>query len=278
MPHSVSVILNLKPVLAVVAIVGSCFALTAGADASKEATWAVAAGGNGHTYRVVAKGSLISWNSANAAAVAAGGYLATINSAAENSFVFSLIDDPTYWTQTQNGHGPWIGAYQPSGASEPNGGWGWVTRTGVIIPEPFSFTNWEAGEPNNLTATVGGVTYNQDRVAFFHSGNGRAATWSDEYNLTGSGLNQWTMSYVIEFSGTPPILANPRTLPDGSFQFTFTNRPGAFFEVLTSTNIALPSTNWTLSGSATEVSAGLFQFTDAPATNSLPRFYRVRTP
>ncbi|MDB6112129.1 MAG: C-type lectin domain protein [Pedosphaera sp.] len=271
-------ILKFKPAAGALTIVVCWLALTASADVSKQATWEVVAGGNGHTYRVVAKSSLISWDSANVAAVAAGGYLATITSAAENSFVFSLVNDPTYWTQTANGHGPWIGGYQPTGAGEPNGGWTWATRTGLTTPEPFSFTNWEVGEPNNLTATVSGVAHNQDRVAYFHSGNGRAATWSDEFNLTGASLNQWTMSYVIEFSGTPPILANPRSLPDGSFQFTFTNRPGAFFEVLTTTNLALPLTNWTLSGSATEVSPGQFQFTDMPPTNSLPRFYRVRTP
>ena len=175
-------------------------ALRASADTSKEATWAVVSGGNGHTYRVVAKSGLISWDSANAAAIAAGGYLATITSATENDFVFSLINDPTYWMQSANGHGPWISGSQPPGSSEPSGGWTWVTRTGVPTPEDFVFTNWESGEPNNLTATVGGVTYNQDRIAFFHLGTGRAGTWSDEFNLTGSPLNQWTISYVIEFT------------------------------------------------------------------------------
>src|ERR1700722_11784800 len=59
-----------------------CQALTAHADVSKQATWTVASGGNGHTYRVVAKTGLISWDSANGEAQAAGGYLSTITSAA----------------------------------------------------------------------------------------------------------------------------------------------------------------------------------------------------
>ncbi len=128
------------------------------------------------------------------------------------------------------------------------------------------------------TTTISGITYNQDRVAFFHLGTGRAATWSDEYNLTGSGLNQWTISYVIELSGTPPVLTKPLILPDGSFQFAFTNTPGVPFEVLMTTNLALPLTNWTVLGSVTEVSTGKFQFTDSQATNSFRRFYRVRSP
>src|SRR5258708_25157677 len=236
--------------------------LTANADVSKQAAWAPATGGNGHTYRVVAKPGLISWDAANAEAAAAGGYLATITSAAENAFVFSLIDDPTYWKQSANGHGPWIGGYQLPGSSEPDGGWTWVTQTGVPAPEDFAYSNWETGEPNNLTATVSGVTYNQDRVAFFHLGTGRAPTWSDEYNLTLSTLNQWTISYVIEFIGAPPILGAPRRLSDGSFQFSFTNRTGAYFEALAATNLDLPMSNWTLVGSVTECPTSQFECTD----------------
>jgi|CZKM01.1.fsa_nt_gi hypothetical protein len=251
-------------------------ALTANADVSKEATWTIASGGNGHTYRVVAKTGLISWNSANAEAEAAGGCLATITSTAENTFVFSLIDDPTYWKQTINGHGPWIGGYQLPGSSEPDGGWTWVVQAGVTAAEAFAFRNWESGEPNNQTVTANSVTYNADRIAFFHLGTGRAATWSDEYNLTGSSLNQWTISYVIEFIG-PPILTTPRRLSDGSFQFAFTNKVGAFFEVLATTNLALPLSNWSLLGTATESPSGQFQFTDSQATNLSRRFYRVRS-
>jgi hypothetical protein len=248
-------------------------ALPAHADTTKQATWTVASGGNGHTYRVVAKSGLISWDTANAEALAAGGYLATITSTAENTFVFTLIDDATYWTQTANGHGPWIGGYQLPNSSEPSGGLTWVNQTGASTPELFSYANWESGEPNNLVTTANGTNYNQDRVAYFHTGTGRAATWSDEYNLTGAGLNQWTKSYVIELDPTPPVLANPVILAGGSFRFAFTNTPGVPFQVLMTTN--LPSTNWTNLGGATEVSAGHFQFTDLQTSNSVCRFYRV---
>jgi hypothetical protein len=178
-------------------------ATVAVADITNQAQWTIASGGNGHTYRVVAKPGLISWNTANSEASLAGGYLATITSPAENAFVFSLIDNAAFWTQSANDHGPWIGGFQAPGSSEPAGGWTWVTQPGETSPEPFSYSNWEAGEPNNLTDTVLGTAYNQDRISFFNSGSGRAATWSDEYNLTGSPLNQWTISYIIEFNSVP---------------------------------------------------------------------------
>src|SRR3569832_1494226 len=120
--------------------------------ASKQASWPVTAGGNGHTYRVVSQAGLVSWDSAQAAAEAAGGYLATITSPSENAFIFSLIDDPAYWNQTANGHGPWIGAYQPTGSTEPDGGWSWVPRSGEMNAELFSYANWETGEPNNFVS------------------------------------------------------------------------------------------------------------------------------
>jgi hypothetical protein len=185
----------------VIALVST--ATAAVADITSQGQWTIGSGGNGHTYRVVAKPNLISWDAANTEATLAGGYLATITSPAENAFVFSLIDNASFWTQSANDHGPWIGGFQPPASSEPSGGWTWVTQSGASSPEPFSYSNWETGEPNNLTATVLGTTYNQDRISFFHTGSGRAATWSDEYNLTGSPLNQWTISYVIEFTSIP---------------------------------------------------------------------------
>ena len=43
-------------------------------------------------------------------------------------------------------------------------------------------------------------------------------------------------------------------------------------------NYALSLTNWAFLGSITQASAGVYQFTDAQATNGSRRFYRVRSP
>jgi hypothetical protein len=66
--------------------------------------------------------------------------------------------------------------------------------------------------------------------------------------------------------------------PGGAFQFGFTNLPGFSFTALASTNLQLPFADWTVAGNATEISSGVYQFTDPQATNSPQRFYRVRSP
>ena len=63
-----------------------------------------------------------------------------------------------------------------------------------------------------------------------------------------------------------------------SFQFTFTNAPRTRHSVLGSTNAALAAANWDGLGSATEVSSGIYQFTDLRATHRPRSFYRVRSP
>jgi hypothetical protein len=76
---------------------------------------------------------------------------------------------------------------------------------------------------------------------------------------------------------TAATLTSPQKLTNG-FQFAFTNSVGALFGVLTTTNLALPMTNWTALGGVVEISPGQFQFTDPQATNSPRRFYRAFAP
>ena len=85
------------------------------------------------TYQVVA-GSF-TWPEAKKAAEAAGGHLATITSQQEWDIVYALKD--------KGAQQVYLGGYQPAGSQEPNGGWSWVTG------EPWSFTAWFPGEPNN---------------------------------------------------------------------------------------------------------------------------------
>jgi predicted outer membrane repeat protein len=65
-----------------------------------------------------------------------------------------------------------------------------------------------------------------------------------------------------------------------SIQLDFTNLSGLNFNVLTTTNVALPINLWSNFGAAVESPAGsgLYQFTDTHTTNFPQRFYSVRFP
>lgn len=144
-------------------------------------TWPSTVGGNGHMYELITTSSPISWTDARDAALASGGYLATISSNEENSFVASL----------GNANLRWIGAFQSPGSTEPTGGWAWVTG------EPFTFTNWYFNEPNN----EGG---SEHYIVLWEDGN----SWVDNSDFGQSG---WTVSaYVIEYDN--PIPSDTRTI------------------------------------------------------------------
>jgi len=93
--------------------------------------WRTQDGGNGHWYKVDRFGGQLNWASASIRAQDAGGHLACLSSAHENSFVFGLIaSDPSAWNDK---NGPWIGARREGGT------WSWVNG------EAWSFTNWCGG-------------------------------------------------------------------------------------------------------------------------------------
>lgn len=108
--------------------------------------WPTSAGGNGHAYEAVTVPGGVPWTSAFDAALAAGGYLATITSAAESDMVANLVrfDSGLWLAFLGNSVGPWIGGRQSTGSAEPSAGWGWC-----VGGEPFVWTNWQVGQPSN---------------------------------------------------------------------------------------------------------------------------------
>jgi hypothetical protein len=97
---------------------------------------------NGHSY-YRSTGSA-TWTTARSNCVSMGGYLVTITTSAEQSFIFNI------WPSG------WIGL-----TDEVNEGtWRWVTG------ETYSYTNWNSGEPNNAG--------NEDYVQFVSNGR-----WND---------------------------------------------------------------------------------------------------
>ena len=152
--------------------------------------WEAASGGNGHWYKAVINTNGLSWTQMDQLAATEGGYLATITSAAENLFVFSLVNSPEFFSgDGGNGAGPAIGGYQLDGQSDSSVGWTWETG------EPWDYTNWAPGQPDLLSET---------RLHFWSGSQGvPAPTWN---NLPADASN--VGGYVIERDNT---LAPART-------------------------------------------------------------------
>lgn len=104
--------------------------------------WPMAAGGNGHYYELIEVTEDTTWYEARTEAesltfLGVSGHLATITSQAESDFIYVNL------VQSAPSLMYWVGAYQPVGSPEPDGGWEWITG------EAWSYTNWAAPEPNN---------------------------------------------------------------------------------------------------------------------------------
>lgn len=141
---------------------------------------------NGHWYDMVEAPQKMSWNEARAAAEAQPfrglkGHLATITTQPEQDFIVNKITGkmPT------GSDVAYIGAWQRPGSPEPAGGWTWVTG------EPFRFTNWERGEPNDAN--------HREYIAQIHQ-NG---TWNDV------GDDSPSRYYVVEFEPRTVIVPKP---------------------------------------------------------------------
>ncbi len=103
-------------------------------------------------------------------------------------------------------------------------------------------------------------------------------------DITALGLD-WDTSY-LSVDGTlratngvtvTPVINNVTRNPNGSIQISGSGTLVAPFDVLASTDVALPISSWVNVGSGT-FSNGAFTFTDLTATNYPQRFYLIRTP
>lgn len=146
--------------------------------------WTIESGGNGHWYEIVAAPEGISWIDARDAAELAGGHLASITSAEENAFVYSLVDADSLWWN--NVFGPWIGGVQTNKSAEATGHWSWVDG------EAWSYTAWAPSQPDNYL--------NLEDYLHYYSPTGRGPTWNDWEVDPASGP---PVAYVIELIPEP---------------------------------------------------------------------------
>jgi hypothetical protein len=129
----------------------------------------------------------------------------------------------------------------------------------------FFYTNASLGDIQDWKSTANPDSYD----AFVSSGHLLPISAVDIQTLDVLGFNG---------PGLPPVprLAGTRTA-NGNFILKFVNTPGTSFTVLTTTNLALHLTNWTVLGTTIENPPGLFQFTDSPPAG-IQRFYDMRSP
>jgi len=107
-----------------------------------------------HQYKRI--DTLMTWNDAKIYAESLGGYLATVTSEPENTFLWNtFVQDISQATM--------LGGFQPPGTPEPDTGWQWVTG------EEWNYTNWATGQPDDAH---GG----QDYLTFYYD-----KTWDDNY-------------------------------------------------------------------------------------------------
>jgi hypothetical protein len=137
-------------------------------------------GGNGHGYEGV--DTLISWTDINALATSRGGHVVTITSAAEQAFVFSNF----------GGMRRWIGASD----AVTEGTFKWITD------EPFVYTNWDGGEPND---DINGGTSNGEDLAELRV-NGK---WNDIPQILSGAQFQINGLIEYEVSADPTSVDNP---------------------------------------------------------------------
>jgi len=126
----------------------------------------------------------------------------------------------------------------------------------------------QAGSPAinaGLTSDAAGITYDQ-----------RGAGYS---RVVGPAVDIGAIEVQVIAASTPYLLTGA-AFTSGAFGFSFTNNSGATFTVFGSTNLSLPASNWSNLGPAVESppGSGQFHFVDPQASNSVQRFYRVRSP
>ncbi len=165
--------------------------------------WPATDGGNGHSYEIVP--GRLTWFEARDAAKERGGYLATINSAAEDRFVQKLLlydngqPNMRHWTpgQGERRFGPWIGGEQAADATAKDAGWAWVTG------EPFDYNGWLPTQPDDW----GGG--NERYLHYFMHSPTSACGWNDTFaNTRGS-----VRAYIVEYPAGEVVAVTPPAPP-----------------------------------------------------------------
>lgn len=120
------------------------------------------------------------------------GHLVTLTSQEESDFVVASFGVGALGAK-------WLGAYQPVSSDGANG-WAWITG------EPFSFTQWNAGEPNN--GYYGPVYGYEDAAVFWSAGNWNDAPSGWDNYGNGGYVIEWDVDATVIIDGCDTGVAN----------------------------------------------------------------------
>lgn len=146
--------------------------------------WSASKGGNDHWYEIIAFTNSVTWETAQADAKDRGGYVATITSMQEQSFLEkSLLPQSPDGPESFDAWGWWLGA----GKSETSGQWSWSNG------EAFSFSAWATNQPDSSGQIARLAIFAQDATAWnaaFELGR-----WDDVVTE-----NAWLIhGYILEY-------------------------------------------------------------------------------
>ncbi len=115
-------------------------------------------------------------------------------------------------------------------------------------------------------------------VAFTYNGSSSPPTASGNYTVIGTVSAQNYFGAATNTLQIFPLISLVAGIAsNGVFTIAFTNKPGSAFSVL-GTAGPLASGGCTNLGTASEVSSGLFQFSDSMPRTNAEFFYRIRSP
>jgi hypothetical protein len=138
---------------------------------------------------------------------------------------------------------------------------------------PAASTFAATNEPATALIATNNSDITANQIASFvflqRATNEPAAMLADELRL---GTN-WASVTPLPVA-VPTTLQNVARLPNGNFQFTFTNTTALGYHIYASTNLV----NWVSLGAPVAVSSNTYQFTDSSAANYPHRFYQLRAP
>jgi DNA-binding beta-propeller fold protein YncE len=131
--------------------------------------------------------------------------------------------------------------------------------------------------PFTPASSANWLTISNGAANFYFTLNANPGNRTASITMLGQSISVTQGTNAIT-NATSLTLDNLRLMANGVLQFTFTNNPNASFTVLSSTNLALPLSQWTTLPNALIYTNGALQFTSQPTTNDAQLFYLIRSP